>query len=142
MKSAVFAFATMMVLGFSASAESAYARECRINGGRQWAVSMSSQFDTSLCLFGSAAIGAGDFAEYKWGHGTALSIQSFVNQTSHLPNNNGVCDTVGAFYNTAVDSAGKTWNLCSFVDGSVIEVGTLAGGVSSSKNARLARALQ
>lgn len=134
-------FFSILVLGAQASAEPAYARTCRISGGQYWAVSMNSRFDTPLCVFGMAAIGAGDFAEYKWGQNTAHSLRSFLKQRSSLPTN-GVCDLVGAAYRTATDSEGGSWGLCRFVDGSVIEIHTLARGMNNSQNQGLVNALK
>lgn len=142
MKSAFLAFAAIMVLGFAASAETPYARECRIAGGRAWSVDVQTQFDTTLCLFNSAAIGAEEFAQYKWGNGLALSLKTFLKQTAPKTANRGVCDEVGAFYVTATDTDGGNWELCKFVDGSVVELNTLAGGVNDPQNAHLVHALK
>lgn len=141
MKSAFLAFAATMILGFAASAETPYSRECRIAGGVHWDVSIQTEFDTPLCLFGSAAIGAADFAQYKWGNGLSYSLKTFKGQTTPR-NPSGVCDTVGAAYWTATDTDGKQWELCKFLDDSVIEVETLAGGVNAPANAKLVRALK
>jgi hypothetical protein len=141
MKSAFLAFAATMILGFAASAETPYARECRFAGGIQWLVSIQTQFDTPLCLFGSAAIGAEELAQYKWGNGLAYSLKTFKHQTTPR-NPAGMCDAVGAAYWTAIDTDGTQWELCKFLDGSVIEINTLAGGVNAPANAKLVRALQ
>jgi hypothetical protein len=141
MKTGILLIATIMVLGFNASAESAYARTCRIAGGQQWAVSMDSEFDTSLCLFNQAAVGAAEFAQYKWGQGLGQSLKTFLNQDSHL-NVHGVCDVVGAAHRVATDTEGATWELCKFVDGSVVEAKTLAAGVNDPVNADLVNALK
>jgi hypothetical protein len=141
MKSAFFAFAFMMVLGFAASAETAYARECRIAGGRQWSVSIQTEFDTTLCLFAGAAIGAEEFAQYKWGNGLALSLKAFLRQNTER-DPKGMCDVAGAAYWTAADTDGGQWELCKFPDGSVVELNTLARGTNNPQNALLVRALK
>lgn len=123
------------------AAEPAYARTCRIHGGVYWSVSMNSRFDTPLCVFGEAAIGAPEFAEYKWGRGAGMSLRSFLKQQTPLPLQ-GVCDRVGAAYRTAQDSEGSTWELCRFVDGSVIETRTLARGLSAQSNRDFVNALK
>ncbi len=141
MKSAFFAFAATMILGFNASAETPYGRECRFAGGIHWDVSVQTEFDTPLCLFGSAAIGSAELAQYKWGNGLSYSLKAFKNQTS--PSNpSGMCDVVGAAYWTATDSDGKQWELCKFLDDSVIELKTLAAGVNAPANAKLVHALK
>jgi hypothetical protein len=141
MKSAFLAFAATMILGFAASAETPYARECRIAGGRQWSVSIQTEFDTTLCLFDSAAIGAEELAQYKWGNGLSYSLQTFMHQTTPR-NPTGMCDVAGAAYWTATDTDGTRWELCKFLDGSVIELNTLAGGVNAPANAKLVHALK
>lgn len=141
MKSACLAFTAMMVLGFAASAETPYARECRLAGGQQWSVSVDTKFDTTLCMFGNAAIGIEELAQYKWGNGQALSIKTFL-KAPHRTSNNGLCDIVGAAYITGEDTDHQTWELCRFPDNSVIELNTLADGVSAHDNAGLLRALK
>lgn len=130
-----------MVLGFTASAETPYARECRFAGGQQWSVSVAAKFDTTFCMFGEAAIGIEELAQYKWGNGQSLSIKTLLKSPSRN-NTNGLCDIVGAAYLTAEDTDHQMWELCKFPDGSVIELNTLAGGVSERKNAALVRALK
>lgn len=142
MKTAFLAMTAILVLSFNASAETPYARQCRISGGQQWTVSIDSPFDTTLCLFDTAAIGAAEFAQYKWGQGEQMSLKSFLAQQTPKNPTTSTCDSVGASYKTATDSNNTTWELCKFMDGSVIEVGTLAGGVNSPENIDLVKALQ
>ena len=141
MKIGIFLLVMITISGWNASAESAYARTCRIGGGLAWSVDVDSQFDTTLCLFDRAAVGAAEFAEYKWGHGLGQSLTAFLNQGSVL-NPQGLCDVVGAAHRLAKDSNGKTWELCKFVDGSVVELNTLATGANDPANAALVQALQ
>lgn len=141
MKTAYLAFAAMMVLGFTAAAETPYARECRLSGGYSWSVSVQTQFDTTLCVFGKAAIGSEELAQYKWGNGQALSIKTFLKQPKRQ-NTAGLCDIVGAAYVIAEDTNNINSELCKFPDGSVIEINTLAGGVSDPDNADLLHALK
>ena len=145
MKSVLLTLAAMMILGLctasSAQAETPYARECRLSGGQQWSLNMETQFDTTLCLFGSAAVGIAELAQYKWGQGLALSLKAFLKQTSSR-NPVGLCDIVGAAYRPAKDTDGSVWELCQFPDGSIVELNTLAGGVNDPYNAALVEALQ
>lgn len=141
MKTAYLAFAAMMVLGFAASAETPYARECRLSGGYSWSISIETQFDTTLCVFGKAAIGSAELAQKKWGNGQALSIEAFLNQTTQQ-DSSGLCELVDAVYVVAKDTNDINSELCKFSDGSVIELNTLAGGVSDPENAALVRALK
>lgn len=145
MKSALLTLAVTMILSLgaasSAQAETPYARECRLSGGHQWSLSMETQFDTTLCLFGHAAVGIAELAQYKWGNGLGLSLKAFLNQTSRQ-NSNGLCDIVGAAYRPAQDTDGTVWELCQFPDGSIVELKTLAAGVNDSQNAALVHALQ
>lgn len=141
MKSACLAFTAMMVLGFTASAETPDARVCRLAGGYRWSVSVDTKFDTTLCVFGKAAIGSEELAQYKWGNGQALSIKTFLKQPKRQ-NTSGLCDIVGAAYVVAEDTNDINSELCKFPDGSVIELNTLAGGVSDPDNAALVHALR
>lgn len=136
----IFAFATM-VLSFNAFAETPYARTCRIAGGQQWAVDMISKQDTVLCVFGDAAVGAAEFANYKWDNSLSLSLVTFLQQKSQL-GLQGVCETFGAYQMNAKDSDGRTWSLCQFKDGTIVEAQTLARGVNDPANASLVKALQ
>lgn len=136
-------FVGVLTLGFpnqAAAAETPYARTCRISGGEAWVVNYASGNDVMLCRFGSAAIGAAEFAELKWNDTQKASVRAFLSAT---PTEGGdeTCRLNHASYAETKDSEQVQWALCTFGDGSVIEVNTLARGSADRHNAGLAAAL-
>ena len=127
-------------LSFNAFAEAPFARTCRIEGGQPWTVDLHTKNDLMLCVFNGAAVGAAEFAVYKWGKGQGESLKVFLGQNSQL-NANSVCADLNADQRISKDSEGNSWSLCVFADGSVVESNTLAGGVSSPQNEALVQAL-
>jgi hypothetical protein len=132
----------LQLFGFAANAtETPYARNCRIEGGLAWVVNFSETSDVMLCRFGSAAIGAAEFAELKWNQQSAGSIEALLG-SSASSGGSATCSEYGARYAEAKDSNDTTWGLCVFSDGSVSEVNTLARGEADTRNASLIRALR
>lgn len=125
----------------SALAETPYARTCRIAGGQPWVVNFSETQDLTLCRFSAAAIGAPEFAQFKWNQIQSDSIRTIL---SAEPTEGGAstCQHFSARFATAKDSDRRTWGLCLFQDGSAIEVKTLSRGAESSANALLIEALK
>jgi putative hemolysin len=104
-------------------------------------VSQQTEFDTPLCRFGKAAIGAAAFAEYKWNGTQSDAVTVYMNQ-NQSSDPGSVCSENGGSDVSATDSNGRTWALCAFSDGSVIETNTLARGTASAANSALNRALK
>jgi len=127
-------------LTLNAFAEAPYARTCRIEGGLGWTVDMKQPTETMLCVFNSAAIGAAEFAVYKWDKGISQSLNAFTAQNSLL-NPSTICQDQGAAERISEDSEGTPWRLCVFADGSLIEANTLAYGTTSASNVQLLEAL-
>jgi hypothetical protein len=130
-------------LGFSgaALAETPYARTCRIAGGQAWTVNFSETNDLTLCRFGTAAIGAPEFAQFKWSQIKSKSIESVLDSA---PSEGGgvTCSQFQSQYKIATDLDRRTWGLCMFSDGSAVEVKTLARGTNDPANAFLVEALR
>jgi putative hemolysin len=141
MKAAMILFVTIMVLVTNAHAEPPYARTCRVKGGQQWTVDLKLPTEVMLCMFNSAAIGAAEFAMYKWNKGMSQSLTAFFAQNTLL-NSSTICQDQGAAQRISQDSEGSPWRLCVFADGSVIEANTLAYGTTSPMNAALVEALR
>jgi hypothetical protein len=123
------------------AAETPYARTCRQAGGQAWSVSLSSPEDIPLCRFDRAAIGAAEFAAFKWSHAKADSITAILNSAAS-EGGPETCSLFRARYAEAKDSDDITWALCVFADDSVAEVNTLARGTDSPQNASLVRTLR
>jgi len=120
--------------------ETPYARTCRLDGGSLWLVSVQSDLDTPLCRFGSAAIGAAAYANYRWSKQETAAVIAYKAQ-NQSSNADSICENFGANAIQTQDSNSATWSLCEFGDGSVIEANTLARGFNSPANHSLSKNL-
>ncbi|WP_291515737.1 hypothetical protein [Bdellovibrio sp. ArHS] len=138
----VFLLSIMIIFaGFMAQAanNNPWMRTCRIDQGRFWTVKVPGD-EQALCLFGDAGIGAETFFLFKTNSGVPEAIHAYKNRNSSSPRG-GVCGAFDAELVEGKDTTGRSFNLCQFSDGSLIEETTLWLGAGSGSNEALDNAL-
>ncbi|KYG61253.1 hypothetical protein [Bdellovibrio bacteriovorus] len=131
---------TMIFAGLTAqAANNPWMRTCRIDQGQFWTIKVGSD-EQALCLFGDASIGAETFFLFKTNAGVGDAIDAYKHRKSSSPRG-GVCGAFDAELIEGKDTSGRTFNICRFDDGSLIEETTLWLGAGSGSNEALDRAL-
>ncbi len=125
---------TLPLAASAANNKNPLMRICRQAQGQFWVV-QGPHSDHPLCVFGRAAIGAKAFLSFKTGDGSSQAISVYK------AGRRGDCGIHGAATVQAWDTDGQSWQLCEFLDGSVIERSTLQKAWGHSDNHRLDRAL-
>lgn len=129
-KSILFVIVFVSSMAFAAQ-KNPLIRTCNILGG-EFVVANSSNDEIAFCRFGKALVGALDLMLFNNKESITQSINSYMkNQTS--------CE--GQIETMIVLGGGASYQVCTYQDGSLIELGTLIKGSSSADNGKLNAAL-
>lgn len=122
------------------SAESPARRVCRTEGGQFWILNVGPK-EMVMCFFGQAAVGAHALYTFKTRSGHELEAIAAYRQHEPSALRGGVCGAYDAEAVTGKDTAGQTFTICKFSDGSLIEGTTLWLGPEAPENDGLNKAL-
>ncbi len=128
----------ILALSLASAASSAQAalhpwlRTCIQAGGEMWIGNVHPTVQPALCLLGSAAIGAEALFIYKTDGGTPDVIAQYLAGERQCHGQASV----------SYGTDGRQFTLCTFADGSTVEMTTLNRGAGSSANAALDAALR
>lgn len=122
---------------FAEGAEPAWKRTCRISGGLYWVLGPTAVEGPVLCRYGDAALSAESFFIWATEGKAVLAIQAYLSS----PEGRG-CEQSGGEPHQYWDAEGTSFGLCSFPDGSFIEIGTLQMGPEAARNRGLTNALR
>lgn len=108
-------------------------RTCNILQG-EFVVANSSNDQIGFCRFGKAMVGALDLMLFNNKETITQSINNYMkNQTS--------CEPQGTIETMIIAGGGDSLQICTYPDGSLIELGTLIKGSNSADNSKLNTAL-
>jgi hypothetical protein len=108
-------------------------RTCNTLGG-EFVVANAPQDQIAFCRFGKALVGALDLMLFNNKETITQSINSYMkSQTS--------CDPLGRIETMIILGGGASYQVCTYPDGSLIELGTLIKGSTSTDNSKLNTAL-
>ncbi|MDG0816566.1 DUF333 domain-containing protein [Bdellovibrio svalbardensis] len=134
-----------LVIGLSSGTAMAlnnnpWMRTCRIDQGIFWILKGAQQQEYVMCFFDNATIGAEEFFKFKSNYGESLAIQAYKYRgfSSGAAN---ICENAGAKHVQGSGYNGKTFDICKFNDGSMIDATSLWAGPGSPETAKLDSAL-
>lgn len=108
-------------------------RTCNILEG-EFVVANSHDDQVAFCRFGKALVGALDLMLFNNKESITQSINSYMKiQTS--------CEPQGQIETMILVGGGSSYQICTYPDGSMIELGTLIKGANSADNSKLNTAL-
>lgn len=108
-------------------------RTCHILEG-EFVVATTHNDQVGFCRFGKAIVGALDLMLFNNKETITQSINSYMKDQNS-------CDQQGKIETVIVAGGGTSLQICTFPDGSMIELGTLIKGTNSTDNSKLNTAL-